>query len=124
MVVQEGPETDRPRWNPRSRAVLDLVGLSARAGALVSGTNAVRSAIRDGSVRQVILATDAAEGQRRKLIPLLDARRVPYHIGFSREELGAASGRAPVSAVGLSNAKLALRTGQLLAEPEPVEEQS
>jgi ribosomal protein L7Ae-like RNA K-turn-binding protein len=64
----------------------------------------------------VILASDAADGQRRKLIPLLDARRVPYHIGFTQEELGAASGRAPVSAVGLSNASLAHRVRELLSD--------
>ncbi|MEX2583070.1 MAG: ribosomal L7Ae/L30e/S12e/Gadd45 family protein [Gemmatimonadota bacterium] len=103
-----------PRHVP-ARAVLDLVGLSTRAGALVSGTNAVRTAARDGNVRQVILAADAADGQRGKLIPLLDARRIPYHICFSQEELGAASGRAPVSAVGFTNTKLAERAGELLA---------
>jgi ribosomal protein L7Ae-like RNA K-turn-binding protein len=99
---------------PPPRALLDLLGLSTRAGALVSGTNAVRAAVREGSVRQVILAADAAEGQRGKLIPLLDARRIPYYIGFSREELGAATGRAPVSAVGLTNTQLAERARSLL----------
>lgn len=94
--------------------MLDLLGLSARAGAVVSGTNAVRSAAREGGIALVILAADAADGQRRKLTPLLDARRIPYHIAFSREQLGAATGRAPVSAVGLSNPKLAKRTGELL----------
>ncbi|MEX2570628.1 MAG: ribosomal L7Ae/L30e/S12e/Gadd45 family protein [Gemmatimonadota bacterium] len=95
-----------------------MVGLSTRAGALVSGTNAVRSAVRDGSVKQVILAADAADGQRRKLMPLLDARRIPYHIGFSREELGAASGRAPVSAIGMTNPQLARRVRELLPDPD------
>jgi len=103
------------RHGPPPRALLDLLGLSTRAGALVSGTNAVRAAVREGTVRQVILAADAAEGQRGKLIPLLDARRIPYYIGFSREELGAATGRAPVSAVGLTNAQLAARARSLLA---------
>jgi ribosomal protein L7Ae-like RNA K-turn-binding protein len=97
------------------RDLLDLFGLSARAGALVSGTNAVRAAVREGSVRRVILASDAADGQRGKLIPLLDARRIPYYIGFTREELGAATGRAPVSAVGLTNPQLAERAGELQA---------
>jgi ribosomal protein L7Ae-like RNA K-turn-binding protein len=95
-----------------------LLGLSTRAGALVSGTNAVRTAVRDGSVRRVILAADAADGQRGKLIPLLDARRIPYHIGLTREELGAASGRAPLSAVGLTNPQLAERVGELAAALE------
>ncbi len=58
---------------------------------------------------QVVLAADAADAQRGKLIPLLDARRIPYYTGFSREELGAALGRAPVSAIGLLNPQLGER---------------
>ena len=96
------------------RAVLDLVGLSARAGALVTGTDAVRGAVREGAVVQVILATDAADGQRRKLVPLLESRRIPYHTIFTRDELGAASGRAPLSAVAVSNRKLGERITELL----------
>ena len=65
-------------------------------------------------MRLVILAADSADGQRGKLIPLLDARRIPYYIGFSQEELGAASGRAPLSAVGFSNAQLAKRVDEML----------
>jgi ribosomal protein L7Ae-like RNA K-turn-binding protein len=97
------------------RALLDLLGLSARAGALVFGTQAVRAAVREGSIRQVILASDAAAGQRAKLIPLLDARRIPYQIAVSRQELGAATGRAPVSAIGFCNPNLAERASELLA---------
>lgn len=114
-AVPEGGKGSTPPGNPDARAVLDIVGLSTRAGALVSGTQAVRAAVREGTVHQVILAGDAAEGQRRKLIPLLDARRIPYFIGYTQEELGAAIGRAPVSAVGISNAKLAARARDLLA---------
>lgn len=112
-VSGDGPIAHDPRHR-QLRAVLDLIGLSARARALVSGTSAVRSAVREGSVVRVVLARDGAEGQRQKLIPLLDARRVPYQVAFTREELGAASGRAPVSAIGISNPGLASRVGELL----------
>jgi ribosomal protein L7Ae-like RNA K-turn-binding protein len=95
--------------------VLDLIGLSARAGAVISGTQAVRAAVREGGVCQVILAADAAEAQLGKLIPLLDARRIPYYRGFSQEELGAALGRAPVSAIGISNPQLGERIRALTA---------
>jgi ribosomal protein L7Ae-like RNA K-turn-binding protein len=104
----------RPAGAAASR-VLETIGLSARAGALVYGTSAVRAAVREGSVRRVILAEDAATGQRHKLVPLLDARKIPYSISFTQEELGAATGRAPVSAVGFSNSNLAARIGELLS---------
>lgn len=83
----------------------------------------MRAAAREGTVRAVVLAIDAAEGQVGKLIPLLEARRIPYYRVFLREELGAACGRAPVSAVGLTHPKLAQRAGQLLAAIPPAEDQ-
>lgn len=103
-----------PPRAPGVRALLDLLGLSTRAGALVSGTQAVRAAVREGKIHQVILAGDAAEGQQRKLIPLLEARRIPYYIGLTQMELGAATGRAPVSAIGLSSQSFATQARALL----------
>ena len=97
------------------RRVLDLLGLAARAGALVTGTDAVRQAVREERVHRVFLAEDAALGQRQKLEPLLQAREVPSHILFSRVELGSAVGRSPVSAVGLIDLNLARRLGELVA---------
>jgi ribosomal protein L7Ae-like RNA K-turn-binding protein len=99
---------------PRRR-VLDLLGLSARARALVTGTESVRQAVREERVHRVFLAEDAASGQRQKLLPLLQARQVPFHILFSRVELGSAVGRSPASAVGITDLKLARRLGELVA---------
>ncbi len=101
--------------SPSERAVLSLFGLATRSGNLLSGTGRVREGIRDGSVVWVVLAADAAPAQRGKLLALLDARGVPYHIGFRREQLGAAIGRAPVSAVGLTDRGFARRLGELVA---------
>jgi len=98
-----------------ARSVLNLLGLAARARALASGTDAVRDAVRAGKVHRVILASDAAAAQQQKLIPLLAARRVPYHIVLSRDELGHALGRNPVSAVGLLDASLARRVAELVS---------
>lgn len=95
------------------RRVLDLLGLSARAGTLVTGTESVRQAVREERVHRVFLAEDAAPGQRQKLEPLLQARSVPSHILFSRVELGSAVGRSPVSAVGITDSKLARRLGEM-----------
>ena len=122
-AVPDNEDSGAPRRSTSARAVLDLLGLSTRAGAVSFGTDAVRSAAREGEVHQVLLAKDAAEGQQGKLIPLLDARRIPYYIGFSRKELGDATGRAPVSAVGLTNPKLAKRIGELLKQIPLLEDQ-
>jgi uncharacterized protein len=115
-VAADG-ERDRPGPLPPDpeRAVLDLLGLAARAGSVVVGIDRVRKAVRDGKVRRVILASDAAEGQVGKLVPLLEARRVPYHHRFDQARLGAALGRDPVSAVGISNVSLERRVAELIA---------
>jgi len=98
-----------------ARRVLEVLGLCARAGALVTGTEAVRQAVREERVHRVILAEDVAPGQRRKLLPLLQARAVPSHTLFSRVELGSAVGRGPVSALGVTDRNLARRLGELVS---------
>lgn len=97
------------------RQLLDWIGLAARAGKLVAGTDSVRQGVRDGEVAGVLLAADASPTQHAKLIPLLDAREIRYHLLLSRERLGAAIGRAPVTAVGLTDEKFARRAAELIA---------
>jgi ribosomal protein L7Ae-like RNA K-turn-binding protein len=97
------------------QALLGLLGLAARAGQLVSGTEQVRAATRAGRIRLAVLAADAAPAQRDKLVPLLEARGVRYFVAMSRERLGAAIGRTPVSAVGLKQDGFARRATELLA---------
>ncbi len=96
-------------------ALLDLLGLAARAGAVLTGTDMVRRGIREGEVAHVVLAADTSPTQQQKLIPLLEARKVPYGILLDRERLGAALGKGPVSAVGLTNRGLAGRAAELAA---------
>lgn len=100
---------------PPARALADLLGMAWRARALEAGTDAVRRAAREGSVHGVILADDSSPTQRQKLVPLLEARGVPFRVGLSRDALGAALGRGPVSAVGLTNENFARRAVDLAA---------
>jgi ribosomal protein L7Ae-like RNA K-turn-binding protein len=96
--------------------VLRLLGLAARAGAIVPGTERVREAARGGRVRYVLVAADASANARDKLLPLLEARDLPHATAFTRLELGAAVGLSPLSAVGLTDASFAARVGELLGE--------
>jgi ribosomal protein L7Ae-like RNA K-turn-binding protein len=111
----------RPAPSPE-RALLDLVGLAARAGAMVFGTDAVRRAVREGTVLSVLVAGDAAAGQASKLIPLLVARGVPYALTLSRAALGAATGREFVSAIGFTQDGFARRANELAAALAPQHE--
>ena len=99
-------------------AAIRLLGLAARAGTVVPGTAQVRQAVRAGRVRFAVVAADASANSREKLLPLLAARRVRFAVAFDREALGRAVGRAPLSAVGLTDERLAARVAELLSAPE------
>jgi ribosomal protein L7Ae-like RNA K-turn-binding protein len=95
---------------------LNLLGLAARAGSVLPGTERVREGARDGRLVLALLARDASDHSRGKLLPLLQARRIPFLIEFERVELGGAIGRSPLSAVGLTDRELGQRLEQLLRE--------
>ena len=104
---------------PDPEAALRLLGLAARAGAIFPGTERVREAVRAGEARFVIVAGDASDNTRAKLIPLLQARGVAHALAYDRTRLGAAIGRAPMGAVAVSDASFAGRLRELL--PDRVE---
>lgn len=91
----------------RESEVLSLLGLAARAGAVAMGTDATRRTARRGEARVVILAGDAAHGQRRKVLNLIRHKSVPHATLADRASLGAAVGGAPLSAVAVTSASFA-----------------
>lgn len=98
----------------RDDQLLSLLGLAARAGGVVPGTERVRLAARKDTVHLVLIADDASENSREKLVPLLRAKGIPFHIRYTRMELGGAVGRSPLSAIGLTDASLARRARELI----------
>ena len=97
-----------------TEAALRLLGLAARAGAVLSGTERVREAARAGTLRFVVVAGDISANTRDKLIPLLEARGLAYREVGTRAELGEAVGRPPSSALGIVDAGFARRVAELL----------
>lgn len=95
-----------------------MLGLAARAGAALPGTERVREAARSGVLEIALIASDASDNSRNKLLPLLDARQIPYAVVGDRAALGAAVGKAPISALGITDRKLASRVKEMLSEPE------
>lgn len=87
---------------PTRTDLLGFLGLAHRAGSVVRGTDAVRGALRDGEAHLVLMARDASDTQRKKIIPLLEHRGVPSAVLGSRTELGEALGGPPLSAVALT----------------------
>ena len=79
----------------------------------------LRNAVSKGF--EVVVAGDASGNTRDKLIPLLEARRVPYALACDRARLGEAVGRAPLGAVAVVDPSLAARIRELLAAIEDPE---
>lgn len=103
--------------SPRNRRTdaLRLLGLARRAGALLLGTGAVRTGLRDGTVELVLLAEDAAPTQVDKIERLVRHGEVPVRRFGRRAELGIAVGGPPYTAVGVTQNGFAVR---LLREVE------
>lgn len=102
-----------PPGRSPERALLDMLGLAARARGLVHGTDAARGAVRDGKAAAVVVAGDAAPTQSRKLVPLLQALGIQYAVCMTRDEIGGAIGRGPVSAVAVTDRNFARRVLEL-----------
>ena len=105
----------------RGTEVLRLLGLARRAGAVVPGTEAARRAVRQGKARLILMAGDASSVQLKKLRKTLGDRPIPQAILGDRAALGAAIGRAPVSAVAVTADEFALRLVQGLGSAVDVE---
>jgi ribosomal protein L7Ae-like RNA K-turn-binding protein len=91
-----------------------LLGLARRAGGVTAGTEAVREAIRAGQARLVVVAADASPAQSGKIRRTLAGHPVHHVVWGSRVELGAAVGMAPLSAIAVSNSRLATEMMELL----------
>lgn len=105
----------RPRM--REAELLRLLGLAARAGAIVPGSERVREAAHAGELRFAVVAADASGHRRDRLVPLLNGLGVPHVVAFDRVRIGHAVGRAPLGAVGIKEVTFADRLA-VLAEDD------
>lgn len=87
--------------------MLRLVGLGLRGGLVVVGVDRVREAARRGKLLLAIVAPDAAQNSLKKVVPLLDARRVRRITGPGAIALGAAVGRDSTAVIGVLDRDLA-----------------
>lgn len=94
--------------------MLALLGLAARAGAIVPGTERVRSAASAGKLGYVIVAEDASVNAQDKLLPMLERRAVPHAVRYERATLGGAVGKAGLSAVGIAERGFARKLEELM----------
>lgn len=87
--------------------VVGLLGLGARARRVTVGVAGVRAGLARGAFVCVVVAADASERTKEKVVRSARGRGVPVLAGPRAAVLGAGLGRAAVQAVGVSDRALA-----------------
>jgi ribosomal protein L7Ae-like RNA K-turn-binding protein len=84
-----------------------LLGLGVRARGVIVGVEQVRDAAKRNRLVLALVATNASPNSLKKVVPLLNARRVRFIEVSSAEELGRAVGREQTTVVGVLDRRLA-----------------
>ncbi len=71
-----------------------MIGLASRAGRVKSGELTVEKTVKSGRGRLLLIAEDASDQTKKKLIDMCCFYHVPYRIFGTKEELGHWSGKA------------------------------
>lgn len=90
-----------------SRQVISLLGLARRARRVVSGSDAVRTAVKRHKARLILTAVDASASSVGKIRALAAAAGADCHQILTQEALGAALGGAPRSCVVVTDSQFA-----------------
>lgn len=98
------------------RRLIGLIGLGIRGRNVVVGVEQVRVAARRGTLALALVAPDAAENSRKKVLPLLAALRIPAVHGPGAAALGAAVGRETTAVIGVTDRALARGIMEVLGE--------
>ena len=93
---------------------LRILGLARRAGAVAPGAAATRRSISRGEARVVLMAKDASAAQLDKIRRTMRKRIIPQVLLGDRATLGAAIGKAPITAVAVTDASLAGRLLEII----------
>lgn len=73
--------------------VLGMIGLAQRAGKVVSGEYMTEEAIRNGSAKLVVIASDVSENTRKKFSDKCTYYGVPLREHSDKESLGHGIGK-------------------------------
>ena len=101
--------------------ILSLLGLCLRGGNLTVGEEPVEAVVRARDARVLLLASDAAEGSRRRTKHFADVGQCLWlQVPFTKAELGQAVGRSAVAILAITDIGLASAVVHKLAEEDPV----
>ncbi len=72
---------------------LSLLGLSLRAGKLVTGDDLTLREIRKNQAKFVLISSDASENTKKKFMDKCEYYHIPYTLVFSHDEISRAIGK-------------------------------
>lgn len=99
-----------------NQAVLQLLGLAARARKVISGEELVIKEIRHGNAKIVLLASDASANTSKKLTDKCKYYNVELHVLGNRYDLGHATGKEARVALAITDSGFAKKMSSLLNE--------
>ena len=77
----------------KGNKVLSLLGLSNKAGRLVSGEFSTETAVKTGKACLVLVSREASENTKKKFRNMCDYYQVPIAVYGGKEELGGSIGQ-------------------------------
>ena len=83
------------------------LGLAQKAGKIVSGDFAVKSALKSGTVKLLVVAEDTAPNSKKELCYLAEQAGVPVVELLTRWELGGALGKGQRAAAAITDSSFA-----------------
>ena len=83
------------------------LGLAQKAGKIVSGDFAVKSALKSGTVKLLVVAMDTAPNSKKELCYLAAQAGVPVLELLTRWELGSAIGKGQRAAAAITDSNFA-----------------
>ena len=83
------------------------LGLAQKAGKAASGDYAVKSALKSGKARLLVLAADAAPNSKKEMYYLAEMAGIEVVEALTRTELGYAVGKAQRTAIVISDTNFA-----------------
>ncbi|WP_042471999.1 YlxQ family RNA-binding protein [Bacillus ndiopicus] len=99
-----------------NRAILQMLGLAARARKVVSGEELVVKEVRTGGAKLVLLANDASANTAKKIKDKCTYYNVEFYVFGDRYDLGHATGKEARVVLAITDSGFAKKMSSLLNE--------
>ena len=99
-----------------NKRIYGLIGISQKAGKLISGEFSCEAAIKNGEAYLVILAEDASKNTQKKFNDRCQYRNIPLLEYGTKETLGNAIGKVTRASIAVTDEKLAEKIAELIKQ--------